>query len=222
MCIRDSITGTPHEELLAIEERFFRNAMVAMANRYNADLLIEYISIIFDNDDQDHLKSVGTYFFAVIERSSEEIKKVVENLDLTTKNKIMNTLTLLREEGRLMGLLEGIEEGRKEGKQIGIKEGKQQGIKEGKQIGIKETEYKKDVIAIRNMTLKKLEPTVIAEFLSLTIKHVQQIQKELKKETSIFAALAKKQKQSPAQIAKRLKVSEWLVEVLQEVQKKQV
>ena len=181
-----------------------------------------YISIIFDNDDQDHLKSVGTYFFAVIERSSEEIKKVVENLDLTTKNKIMNTLTLLREEGRLMGLLEGIEEGRKEGKQIGIKEGKQIGIKEGKQIGIKETEYKKDVIAIRNMTLKKLEPTVIAEFLSLTIKHVQQIQKQLKKETSIFAALAKKQKQSPAQIAKRLKVSEWFVEVLQEVQKKQV
>jgi len=31
-----NITGTPHEELLAIQERFFRSAMIAMANRYNA------------------------------------------------------------------------------------------------------------------------------------------------------------------------------------------
>jgi len=73
---------------------------------------------------------VGTYFFAVIERSSEDIKKVVENLEFTTKSKIMSTLTILREEGRLIGLLEGIKKGRKE------------------------WEYKKDVIAIRNMTLK--------------------------------------------------------------------
>jgi len=69
------------------------------------------------------------------------------------------------------------------------------------------------------MTLKKLQATVIAEFLSLPIKYVQQLQKELKKETNIVAALAKKQ--SPARIAKKLKVSKWLVEVLQELQKKQ-
>lgn len=36
----------------------------------------------------------------------------------------------------------------------------------------------------------------------------------------VISALAKKQ--SPARMAKRLKVSKWLVEVIQELQKKQV
>jgi len=188
-----NITGTPHEELLAIEERFFRSAMVAMANRYNADLLMEYISVIFDNDDQDHLKFVGTYFFAIIERSPAEIKKAIENLELTIKSKIMSTLTRLREEG------------------------KQEGLKVGKQLGLEEGEYKKEVIAIRNMTLKKVSAVDIAEFLSLSLEYVQQIQKVLKKEPSIIAALAKKQ--LPTRIAKKMKVSVWLVEVIRDLQK---
>jgi len=194
-----NITGTPHEELLAIEDRFLRSAMIAMASRYNADLLIEYISIIFEDDDQDHLKFMATYFFAVIERSSEEIKKAVENLEFTIKSKIMSTLTILRAEGF----------------QIGFLEGEQKGIQKGRQ----EEAYKKDVIAIRNMTQQKFEISMIALVLDITTGYVQQIQKDLKKEATIIAALAKKQ--SPARIAKRLKVSEWLVEVIQEIQKKQ-
>ena len=192
-----NITGTPHEELLAIEERFFRSAMVAMANRYNADLLMEYISVIFDNDDQDHLKFMGTYFFAIIERSPEEIKKAIENLEFITKSKIMSTLTMLREEGK--------QEGLKVGKQLGLEEGEEKG------------KYKKEVITIRNMTLKKVSAVDIAEFLSLSLKYVQQIQKALKKEASIIAALAKKQ--LPAGIAKKMKVSVWLVEVVRDLQK---
>jgi len=89
---------------------------------------------------------------------------------------------------------------------------------EGRQEGLKVGKYKKEVIAIRNMTLKKVSAVDIAEFLSLSLEYVQQIQKVLKKEPSVIAALAKKQ--SPARIAKRMKISVWLVEVIRDLQKK--
>jgi len=193
-----NITDTPHEELLAIEERFFRSAMIAMANRYKADLLIEYISIIFEEDDQDRLKSMATYFFAVIERSSKGIQQVVDNLEFTTKSKIMSTLTMLREEGKL----EGIELGKKEGIQLGKKEGI----------------YKRNVIIIRNMIMEKISINKISTFLSLSPNYVKDLQKDLQKESSILALLAVKKK--PQQIAKQIKVNIWLVEVINELAKK--
>jgi len=113
----------------------------------------------------------------------------------------MSTLNMLREEGR------------EEGKQEGLKVGKQLGLEEGLKVG----KYKKEVVAIRNMTLKKVSAVDIAEFLSLSLKYVQQIQKVLKKEASIIAALAKKQ--LPTRIAKKMKVSVWLIEVIRDLQK---
>lgn len=48
--------------------RFFRSAMFAMANRFRADLLIENISFIFEEENKDRLHGIATYFFAIIER----------------------------------------------------------------------------------------------------------------------------------------------------------
>ena len=145
---------------------------------------------------------MATYFFAVIERTTKTIQEVVENLEFTTKSKVMSTLNLLRAEGR----------------KIGEEIGRQEGIKLGEKKGIRKGDYKKDVIAIRNMTLKKFPLTTITEILGITKSYVQKIQKALKKEADILAALAKKQ--TPTAIAKKLKVSVWLVEVLQELKKK--
>ena len=156
--------------------------MIAMANRYNADLLIEYISVIFEVDDQDRLKALCTYFFAIVERSPKEIQQVVKNIEFTSKPKFMSTLAQLLAEGEIKGY------------------------------------YKKNIIAIRNMNRRKLSLELIAEFLSITIGTVKEIQKELKKESKIMALLTKKQK--PAQIATHLKVNVWLVEVLEEILKK--
>ncbi len=193
-----NISATAHEELLAIKERFFRSAMVAMSNRFKADLLIDHISIIFEEDNKERLLSIATYFFAIVERSPKKIQEAVENLEFTTKSKIMSTLTLLREEG----------------KEIGIEIGTLLGMEKGISKGI----YKKEIIAIRNMTIKQLEIATIAEFLAITKDHVEKIQKELLMEAKILALLSKKQ--AVAKIAKKLKVSEWLVEVIGELKNK--
>ena len=197
-----------------------------MANRYKADLLIEHISIIFEEDDQDRLKSIATYFFAIIERSTESIKQTVDNLEFTTKSKLMSTLTLLRLEGREAGRLEGKEEGRKEGRIEGKEEGKIEGKKKGRlegiieglKLGEEKAAYKKDILFIRNMTLEKISVDLIAKILEIKPSSIKKIQKDLKKEPKILAALLKKQK--PEQIAKSLKLTVWFVEVIAEIAKK--
>jgi len=181
-----NITNTPATQLLAIQERFFRSSMIAMANRFNADLLIENISIIFEEDNPERLMKIATYFFAIIERSPKKIQDFVDNIEFTTKSKIMSTLALIKKEG--------------------IEEGIQKGL------------YKAAVITIRNMTRKKLEVALIAELSSNSIPFVKNIQKELKQEAKIKALLVKKQKTT--KIAKQLKVSEWLVEVIRDLKKK--
>lgn len=129
---------------------------------------------------------IATYFFAIIERSPKRIKEIVENIEFTTKSKIMSTLALIKKEGRA----EGIEEG----------------------------QYKKSITIIRNMTLKKLDIPFIAEISGNNIIFIQQVQKDLKLEGKIKTLL--KKKETPAAIAKKLKVSEWFVEVIRDLSKK--
>ena len=117
----------------------------------------------------------------------------------------MNIITSLAQES----FLKGFEEGYKEGYKEGFKRGFEEGMKKGK--------YKVEVIAIRNMTQYKIEISMMAFILDITIENIQEIQQELEKEVEIIIALDKKQ--TLVRIAKRLKVSEWLVEVLQELQK---
>ncbi len=103
-----NITKEPIEKLLAIEVAFFRSAMVAMANRFNAENLIkqEY-SFIFEIEDNDQLYTFMTYFSAIIERSPQKLKEVLEDISFTTKPKVMSTLTMLRAEGKIEGKIEG-------------------------------------------------------------------------------------------------------------------
>ena len=48
-----------------------------------------------------------TYFSAIVERSPQKLKKVLEDISFTTKPKVMSTLAMLRAEGRAEGRVEG-------------------------------------------------------------------------------------------------------------------
>ncbi len=96
-----NITKVPKEELLKIEMAFFKSAMVAMASKHNYDLLFQNFSIIFDLDDEDDLVAIGHYVFGIYERLPEKIKKENSQLDYKIQSKIMSTLEILRNEGKV-------------------------------------------------------------------------------------------------------------------------
>ncbi|MEM6965991.1 MAG: Rpn family recombination-promoting nuclease/putative transposase [Bacteroidota bacterium] len=107
-----NIREVPESELLKIEMAFFKSAMIAMANKHNYNLLIQKLSIIFDLDDDDNTISIGKYVFGIYERLPEQVKKDVAQLDYKTKSKIMSTLEMLKEEGRVEGRVKGRVEGK--------------------------------------------------------------------------------------------------------------
>lgn len=103
-------------------------------------------------------------------------------------------------------------EGKVEGRMEGRMEGRAEGRIEGRVIGNKEGQYKKTVIAVRNMTLKNFGAATIAELLDSPVVSIQQIQKDLKMEPTIIKLL--QQEHSIQQIAQQLKIEKWLVEVI--------
>lgn len=95
-----------------------------------------------------------------------------------------------------------------------IKEGMEKGIEKGLRKG----QFKLLAIAIRKMTIKKFKSSMIAEIVDKPVSEIKKIQKELTQETKILAAL--KERQTIPAIATQLKVSEWLVETIQELSEK--
>ncbi len=103
-----NITKMPTEELLALESRFFRSAMMSMAFRHKVDLIINNISIIFEVDDKDQLIAIVHYVSAIIDRSPKKFREIIENIDFPTKSEVMSTLAMIKEEGKIEGIIEGI------------------------------------------------------------------------------------------------------------------
>lgn len=101
----------------------------------------------------------------------------------------------------------------------GVKIGLMEGLWEGLEKGLEKGKLKKDIIAIRNMLKKKFPVLEIANLLEIAPEVVLDFQKQLKKEPKITEAL-KAEKPETAGIAKKLKVSPLLVEVIQESLKK--
>lgn len=109
-----NITQFPKAELLAIEERFFRSAVLSMATRFKPEELFLYVREICELSDEQDLKDVILYVVGVIERSPEEIQNRFNNIEFTTKSSVMSTLDQLIEKGRKEGKLEGKVEGKVE------------------------------------------------------------------------------------------------------------
>lgn len=102
-----NITKFPKDELLAIEERFLRSAVLSMATRFKPEELFVYIREIFEIQDEGDLKDIILYVVGVIERSPEEIQDRFNNIEFTTKSSVMSTLDQLIEQGRKEGQIEG-------------------------------------------------------------------------------------------------------------------
>lgn len=97
-------------------------------------------------------------------------------------------------------------------------QGKQKGESEGLEKGLEQGKLKKSILAIRNMLQKGFDTALITEILSVEDTFIAQIQLELKQEKLILQRLKKRQRIKT--IAKALKVSPLLVEVIKEIAKR--
>ncbi len=89
----------------------------------------------------------------------------------------------------------------------------QRGEREGLEKGLEKGREEQAVTAIYNMRHKGFDVSAIAEVLEVSTEFVQEIFEQIKKEPKIQAGL-KAGKSKPSTIAKRLKVSPFLVEVI--------
>ena len=154
------IAREPIERLLDIQLSYFRSLILSMALKHQPDLILNYITVIFDLKDKEQLRSAVVYFLAVIERSPREFMDELKNIEFTTKAETMSTLEML------------LEQGRQEGLEIGI----QKGIKEGLEKGIKEGQKKERVLNLLKLRLNfpKLLPGQLSEFTGISLKKVNQ------------------------------------------------
>ena len=121
------IAREPIERLLDIQLSYFRSLLLSMALKHQPDLILNYITVIFDLKDKEQLRSAVVYFLAVIERSPREFMEELKNIEFTTKAETMSTLEMLLEQGRQEGLEIGIQKGIKEGLEKGIEKGTERG-----------------------------------------------------------------------------------------------
>jgi hypothetical protein len=124
--------------------------MLSMSLRSRPNLILQYISVIFEVIDHDNLKATISYVLGIIERSPKQLQQELKNIQFKTKDNVMSTLAMLREEGRVEGRVEGRIEGRIEGK------------------------IKKTINTLLNtlIELPQLDPKTIATILALPYKSV--------------------------------------------------
>ena len=96
-----NITDAPTEELLKIETAFFRSAMVAMANKHQALLIFRSYDVIFELDTDYQLNFLFSYLCQVMDRTTKEMRKDLEDIEFINKNKFMSTLEMFKMEGRV-------------------------------------------------------------------------------------------------------------------------
>lgn len=94
---------------------------------------------------------------------------------------------------------------------LGEEKGMEKGMEKGKLLTA--------IVGIRNMTKKGFDANVIAELLEIGLPMVQDIQSQLGKEAQIITMLASP-RASAKSIAKKLAVSQQLVQVIKDAQKK--
>ena len=175
-----NVNTMPREELLAIERSFLRSALLALANKHDVFWLQENISVIFDFEERkEHLLlSLGRYFYGVIERLPDELRKDAVNLKNEVNMKVNSTLDLILREGKEIGK----EIGRKIGKEIGIEEGKEIGKEIGAINGEKIANLLRDIDTILYFTVDMPDFPIenILSLISRSKEFILATQKEFK------------------------------------------
>ena len=96
-----NIRKVPTEELLKIKTAFFRSAMIAMANKYDYNLLLQFFPVIFEVGERDAQVTMLTYIFGVHERLPEQVKKDVSPFSINIQEIVMGTFANFKEEGKI-------------------------------------------------------------------------------------------------------------------------
>lgn len=127
------IAHFPKDRLIAIQRGFLKSALLAMANRFKPDLLIQFLYIIFEVEGERDFQAIVQYYLAVLDRSPKQFRDELKNIEFANKPRLMSTLEMLINEG----LEEGIEKGLKKGLEKGLKQGLEEGLEKGLKQGLK-------------------------------------------------------------------------------------
>ena len=108
-----NIVKSEEEELLAIQDAFFRSAMFAMASKNDVKLILKRISRIFGISEDSDILVILNYIqhFSI---TSTMIKEALLETDNPIKNKVMSTMESLAIIYKNEGIIEGIEQGVKQ------------------------------------------------------------------------------------------------------------
>ena len=81
-----------------------------------------------------------------------------------------------------MGITEAIlKEVRDQGTEKGMEKGMEKGIEKGIKTGIKKGDLNRSIIAIRNLYIRGVQPTEIAEIMGMELSKVNTLLEEIKK-----------------------------------------
>lgn len=181
------------------------------------------LSLLANSDDlsKEELLDLILHRLVALNKDTLAAKKFVNQLIMLSRLRNLQYLTIKKIQDMNSTIfdintdvlyLQGIERGIEKG----IEKGMEKGIEKGNELG----ELRKSIIGIQNMTAKKVDKELIADFLELEIKFVKKIQQQLLKKEKINALL-KKADMAVEKIAESLKVHPILVKILKEdLQKK--
>ncbi|MEO0339286.1 MAG: Rpn family recombination-promoting nuclease/putative transposase, partial [Bacteroidota bacterium] len=126
------IAHFPKDRLIELQRGFLKSALLAMANRFKPDLLIQFLYIIFEVEGERDFQAIVQYYLAILDRSPKQFRDELKNIEFANKPRLMSTLEMLINEGLEEGLEKGIKKGLKKGLKQGLEKGLKQGLEQGK------------------------------------------------------------------------------------------
>ncbi len=85
---------------------------MALSLRHQPCLIVKHLKLIFEGaEGKASISALTYYILGVAERSEEEFKGIMENMDLEIKPDVMSTLEQILTRGRKEGLEQGLEKG---------------------------------------------------------------------------------------------------------------
>lgn len=200
-CIFISLNNMPDEEIKRFRHGFLVTALLLMKHRFEREYLLDNLPEIFnfvETDDKvdrevqiSNLKYAFRYLQSLTTVSWQESKDKLKPLKMA--DQIFDVLEDVKQEGFEEGWEKGMEKGKKEGKE------------EGKEL--------ERFFATRNMLRKSLDMDFITGVLEVTAAYVDDVENQLKKEPKV-AGLLQEGKLNIQEIAAKLKVSPYLVQIV--------
>jgi predicted transposase/invertase (TIGR01784 family) len=208
-CVFISLNHMPDEEIKRFRHGFLVTALLLMKHRFEREYLLDNLPEIFnfveadDKVDRDlqisNLKYALRYLQSLTAVSWQESRNKLKPLKMA--NEVFDVLEDLKQEAYEEGWEEGMEKGWAKGMEKGIEKGMEKGLELEK------------FFATRNMLRKGLDVDFIIGVLEVTTAYVNDVENQLKKEAQA-ASMLKDGKLDVQEIASKLNVSPYLVQIV--------